>query len=592
MSRLQSLPYFEKWFVLGLIIGVVAGIGATALYFGIKLSEYVFLEYMVGARVPHPIGEGGSLMFTYTVARPYLLPLAVGLGGLASGLIVYTLAPEAEGHGTDAAIDAYHNKQGKIRRRIPFIKLVASAITIGSGGSAGREGPTAQLAAGIGSTIADVFRLSPQDRRVAVAVGIGAGIGTIFKAPIGGAVLAAEVLYRRDLEPEVIFPSIVASSVGYSIFASIVGFEPIFGYYTEAFSVLRLPFYAVLGLAAGGLSILYVRVFYGINSGFKKLGVPPHVKPMIGGLVTGLIALVFPEVMTTGYGWVQLIISGKLQALVGGGLPIILILALLPFIKIIATSMSVGSGGSGGVFAPGMVIGACLGGFLGLVFHILFPSVVPNVAPFAIIGMLSFFGAAGKVPLSVILMVVEMTGSLQLLPAAMLATAISYTASGLKYSIYRSQVNTHRDSPAHMGEYNTPLLSSIRVSEIGLRNLGVRPEETVENAIKTMNDLKLFSLPVVDGDRFLGVVYLDQIVNKGGQVSNFTEKGASYVKLTSTADQAWDVMMKNRTMWCPVVEKGKYLGSITLEDILKEYRKRSLALSQTLPFGSGTQAPS
>jgi len=579
-----SLPYFEKWLVLGIIIGVVAGLGAMVLYFGIKLFEYLFLDSLEGAKVPHPIGEGGSVMFVYSVKRPYTLPFVVGLGGLISGILVYTIAPEAEGHGTDAAIDAYHNKQGKIRRRIPFVKLVASAITIGSGGSAGREGPTAQLAAGIGSAIADMFRLNPQDRRIAVAVGIGAGIGTIFKAPIGGAVLAAEVLYRRDLEPEVIFPAIVASSVGYSIFASIVGFEPIFGYYTQAFSVLRLPFYALLGLVAGGLAIVYVRTFYGVNSVFKRLRIPPHVKPMIGGVAVGLIALVFPEVMATGYGWVQLIISGNLQALVGGDLPILLILALLPFIKIITTSLSVGSGGSGGVFAPGMVIGASLGGFLGLVFHMLFPSVVPSVAPFAIVGMLSFFGAAGKVPLSVILMVVEMTGSLQLLPAAMLATAISYTVSGLKYSIYRSQVNTRRDSPAHMGEYNTPLLSSIRVSEINLRNLGVAPEESVERAAKMMQELNLFSLPVVEKDRFVGVVYLDRIVNKKGSVSSFTEKGASYVKLTSTADQAWEVMMKNRTMWCPVVENGKYLGSITLEDILKEYRKRSLALNQTLPF--------
>ncbi|MEM0322151.1 MAG: chloride channel protein [Thermoprotei archaeon] len=587
MSKLLSLDYFEKWLVLGIIIGVVAGIGATALYFGIRLFEYVFLESLAGARVPHPIGEGGSPVFAYAVSRPYLLPLVVGLGGLISGLIVYTVAPEAEGHGTDAAVDAYHNKQGRIRRRIPFVKLLASAITIGSGGSAGREGPTAQLAAGIGSAIADVLHLGPQDRRIAVAVGIGAGIGTIFKAPIGGAVLAAEVLYRRDLEPEVIFPSIVASSVGYSIFASIVGFEPIFGYYTEAFSVLRLPFYALLGLAAGGLAIVYVKTFYGVNSAFKRLGVPPHVKPMIGGLAAGLIALVFPEVMATGYGWVQLIISGNLQAIVGGGLPIIVVLGVLPFIKIIATSMSVGSGGSGGVFAPGMVIGACLGGFLGLVFHALFPSVVPSVAPFAIIGMLSFFGAAGKVPLSVILMVVEMTGSLQLLPAAMLAVAISYTVSGLKYSIYHSQVNTRRDSPAHRGEYDTPLLSSIKVSEVDLIRLGVEPGEDVEQAAKTMISLKIFSLPVVEGDRFIGVIYYNRIANVKGRVSDFTEKGSAYVGLENTAEQAWEVMMRNRTIWCPVIAQGRYLGSITLEGILKRYREKVLLLSQTPSLDPG-----
>jgi len=166
----------------------------------------------LGIILPSPLGEGGNLSFTITT-RYILIPISTTIGGLISGLLVYKFAPEAEGHGTDAAIDAYHNKQGKVRGIVIPIKVLASAITIGSGGSAGREGPTAQISSGLGSIIAELLHLNPEDRRRAVAVGIGAGIGTIFKAPIGGAILGAEILYKRDIEPEIIYPSLIVSAV-------------------------------------------------------------------------------------------------------------------------------------------------------------------------------------------------------------------------------------------------------------------------------------------------------------------------------------------------------------------------------------------
>ena len=269
--KLSSLPYFQRWFIVGAIIGIVAGFGALAFYYAIRLFEIIFFTHIIGMSIPRPLGEGGSTVYHFFAIRYYLIPVVVAAGGLLSGIIVYTFDPSSEGHGTDAAIRAFHNNHGKIKRRTPLVKTIASAITIGSGGSAGREGPTALIAAGIGSFLADVLGLSPKDRRIAVAVGIGAGIGTIFKAPIGGAVLGAEILYRRDFESEVIFPSLVASSIGYSIFASVVGFEPIFGDYIEAFSVFRLPFYAFLGLVAGVMAILYIRTFYGIRNVFKKM---------------------------------------------------------------------------------------------------------------------------------------------------------------------------------------------------------------------------------------------------------------------------------------------------------------------------------
>ena len=571
--KLSSLPYFERWFIVGAIIGVVAGAGALAFYYAIRLFEIIFFTHIVGMPIPRPLGEGGSAVYHFFALRYYLIPVVVAAGGLLSGIIVYTFDPSSEGHGTDAAIRAFHNNHGKIKRRTPLVKTIASAITIGSGGSAGREGPTALIAAGIGSFLADVLGLSPKDRRIAVAVGIGAGIGTIFKAPIGGSVLGAEILYRRDFESEVIFPSLVASSIGYSIFASVVGFEPIFGDYIEPFNVLRLPFYAILGIVAGVMSILYIKTFYGIRNIFKKWHVPNHIKPMIGGAVVGIIALLFPEILGTGYGWVEILELGKFNELVTFGLPIILLLIMLPFVKIIATSFTVSSGGSGGVFAPGIFIGASLGALFGVLFHLLVPGVVPEVAPFVIIGMLSFFGAAGKVPLAVILMVVEMTGSLQLLPGAMLAVSIAYIVSGTKYSIYESQVEQRRDSPANMGEYHTPLLLEMKVSSLKIRNdIYADLYYTIYRADNIMKENDLLSLPVVYHDKLMGAVYLYDIDNKSyGYVKDYYRPGISYVKLDNSAENAWELMMRNRTKWCAVVESGKFIGIITLESILNKY---------------------
>lgn len=219
--------YVRKWMILGILIGIVAGIGAILFFAAIDVSTNLFLGRLVGLAPPTPRGEAPPVV--EPALRRWLLPVVVGLGGLVSGLIVFTLAPEAEGHGTDAAIEAFHERGGQIRSRIPPIKLVASAVTIGAGGSAGREGPTAQIAAGFGSWLADRLGLSVADRRIAMAAGMGAGIGAIFKAPLGGALLSAEILYVSDFEVSAVIPGFIASITGYSIFAAWSGWDPLFG---------------------------------------------------------------------------------------------------------------------------------------------------------------------------------------------------------------------------------------------------------------------------------------------------------------------------------------------------------------------------
>ena len=231
-TRIRRASYLRKWVLLGALIGVIGGVGATVFTLALDLGTKLFLGLLAGYAPPSPVGEGG-LPIT-DAARPWMIPLVVGLGGLIAGIIVFRWAPEAEGHGTDAAIAAFHHHPRRIRARIPLVKLVASAITIGSGGSGGREGPTAQISAGFGSFLSRVLDLDARDARIAVAAGMAAGIGAIFRAPLGGAILGAEILYRDDVESDALVPAFIASIVAYSIFGVAVGFDPIFGLQTGA----------------------------------------------------------------------------------------------------------------------------------------------------------------------------------------------------------------------------------------------------------------------------------------------------------------------------------------------------------------------
>lgn len=576
-KRILNYSYFGKWLILGIIIGVLSGFAAILLFYFVEFSENFFLGYVIGMKIPRTVSDGGLL--NYSVDRIYLIPIIVVAGAFISSLLVYKFAPEAEGD--SKAIEAYHKHQGRIRWRAAPIKLIASALVIGSGGSAGREGPSSQISAGLGAMVADILKLNSEDRRKMVAIGIGAGIGTIFKAPIAGALIAAEMLYKRDFEPDIIYPAIVASATGYSIFGIFYGFTPIFGYYLTPFDPIRLPMYAILGLVAGLMSTLYPKIFYYVQDRFLKIKVSRYFKPAIGAIATGLIALLFPEIMASGYGWVQILMDQKFSILPTFGLPVIVILFALPFMKLIATSMTVGSGGSGGLFAPGIFTGAFIGADVGLIFQMIFPSQVPTIAPFVIIGMLAFYGAAGKVPVSVTLMVVEMTGGLQLLPAEMIAVSISYLVSG-SHSIYKDQVPTRKDSPAHAGEYNIPILTELKIINIdNFKNISINPDANIIAAKALMTQNSISSVAVASQGYFLGAIYMYDIYQlNDGTVRAFMKTGVSSIEPNASLEEAWALMSTNKSTWVPIVFKGAFLGVVTMTDILDVYKSKLNSLNK------------
>ncbi|WP_435016908.1 chloride channel protein [Tundrisphaera sp. TA3] len=502
-------------------VGMIAGLGAVAF---LRLLELMFehvLKGMMHLQIP-PTGEGTA----HPISDPWpwwavlLLPT---LGGLISGLLVFTWAPEAEGHGTDALIRAFHRGGGKIRGRVPLIKGIASVITIGTGGSAGQEGPIAQIGAGFGSFLGRLLRLSPNEARLLTLAGAAGGVGAIFRAPLGGALFAVEVIYATTaIESAALMPCLTASIIAYTTFALFITPAPIFIVPALSFRGFgELPMFAGLAVACAGMGWVYVRVFYGMRDYvFKPIPLPRHVKPAIGGFLVGLVALVFPQVMTGGYGWVQwgaigmppsLALPGESIFTPHMGVGLLLTLALL---KTVTTGLTISSGGSGGVFGPSMFIGGMLGGAVGQLYNDFLPGPDLHPAAFALVGMGGFFAGVSKTPLTSIVMVCEMAGNYSLLVPLMLVCGLNMGLSR-RWTIYEEQVASPVDSPAHRGDFVVDVLERLRVDQLPIRVEGLERvdastpcAEIVRRAARSAESLFL----VVDRDgRLTGVFSLADI---------------------------------------------------------------------------------
>lgn len=433
--------------VLDVVLLGVAGAAAAQLFTALLgATTRLFLIDFAGYRPPGLPDEGGVLREVIGPHGLWLIPVAMALGGLIVGVLVQRLAPETEGHGTDTVVHAFHRSDGALRARVTPVKLLASAITIGSGGAAGREGPIALASAGVGSWYASATGRSRADRRRLLLVGTAAGLAAIFRSPVGAALFVVEVLYADvEFEAGALLPALLASIIAYALNGVFVGWRPLFRVPGDLLLARSWDnaWYVVLGVSAGLVATMVPLVFYGARDAFRLLKIRAELKPALGGLLASGLVLVCPQVLGGGYGWMQEAIDGHLA--VGTLLALVLL-------KPVAMSMTVSSGGSGGVFAPTLFTGAMLGGLLAAVTH-------QPAAPFVIVGMAAVFAGSAHVPVATLMMVTEMTGGYSLLVPAALTVTLSYLVQRrlgvyVKYqSLYEAQVQKRADSPAHLAEH-------------------------------------------------------------------------------------------------------------------------------------------
>jgi len=565
--------YVKTWAVinaLAVVVGVAGGLGAIIFRMMIGVNKFIFFENLLK-----------SLPRLNVYGHNVLLIAIPAIGGLIVGPIINRVAPETKGHGVPEVMEAVYLRGGMIRKRIALIKILVSSVTIGSGGSAGREGPIAQIGASIGSLIAQILKLPPKYRRLLVVCGLSSGIAGTFNAPLGGALFGLEIFYR-GIEAFDAVPVILASVVGTAVATTYLGPTPAFSVkgLSLTFSAAELPFYFLVGVIFGLIATAWVRFFYFMENLFERMRVREHLKPAIGGLMVGALGMFFPAYGIMGVGY------EGINAVLAGHFPIIILLTLGLF-KIIATSFTIGSGGSGGVFAPSLYIGTMLGGALGYSLHALFPWLIKEPLAYSLAGMAALFSGASQAPLTLMIMIPEMCDNYSLLPSLMIACITSFfTAHAfLKGSSIYTLKLERRGINVKVGR---PLvLDSISVGEVMERRVvAVKPDMPLSALELLVNETNHTGFPVLEDNKLIGVITINDVIKVPSQIRSklrvrdvLPKRKLVVAYPDESLSIALDKMYEEGVDRLPVVSRerpDKLIGIISENDIITAYRKAVL----------------
>lgn len=520
--------------------------------------------------------DGGSQLLSFL--GDYYVILIPAAGGLLVGPLIYFFAREAKGHGVPEVIEAVALRGGRIRPRVSVVKALASALCIGSGGSVGREGPIVQIGSSFGSAIGQWLKLPDETVKVLVACGAAGGISATFNAPIGGVFFALEVILRRVVTRRfayVVISAVAADVVAQAFLGNARAFiVPAFG----VVSAWEYLFYVVLGILAAFAAVGFISVLYRSEDMFDSLKLPEYLKPALGGLAVGAIGLYSPDLFGVGYEGITKALSGELT---------ITMLLSLFILKMLATSLTIGSGGSGGIFAPSLFIGATLGAVVGSAFGGLFPSITSPAGAYGVVGMAAVFAGAARAPFSAILIIFEMTRDYALMLPIMTAVVISTVISrALKHETIYTLKLLRRGVDVEQEEM-ADVMRSVTVKEAMTRDFPTVPAVMkVDELVKLFQKTGHHGFPVVDEKGLLiGVVTLTQLERQLGATSVKDKLTAGDIAIKrpfvaypdQTLDRLLDAVDEAEAR-IPVVSRGderRLLGVLGRHEIIATYRKKA-----------------
>ncbi|HDD35496.1 MAG TPA: CBS domain-containing protein [Candidatus Desulfofervidus auxilii] len=567
--RRLHLPEYVFLVLVAFIIGAIAALGS---YLFLKGIELLWKEYFI------PILVICQSALIYRILVPFL-PL---MAALSLFLLAKLFSSNIYGYGFPNLLTNVNLRGGIISIKDTFGRILGALVTLGLGGSAGQEGPIAQIGCLVGGIISRFFVVSEQRRRTFIACGSAGAIASVFNAPIAGTFFALEIVLLGDFELINFMPVVVSAGMGTIVSRILFGNKPIFALPPYSFvTYWELFFYILLGFFLGLLAYFFIRVFYTTKEYFSRLSISSYLKPFIGFFIVGIIGMFFPQIFGVGYEHVQAVLDGKM-------LPALMF--LLVFLKIIATAITLGSGGVGGMFSPAFYIGAMAGGSFGTVVHHFFPQITASYPAYAVVGIAAFLAALTHAPVTAVFLAFEMTGDyyiiLPILFASIIGVIVAYAFSHDSIDTYEL---TQQGINIHAG-HERNILASIRVKDAMTHNVIVVPEDmTFNDFIHFVRDKKHTCFPVVNEkgelsgiisfQNFREILADEKIQKDRILVKDMSTKEIIAALPDETLEKAMEKMRYHHIERLPVVDPKdpkKLIGFLSQRDVWTAYNKALL----------------
>lgn len=556
--------------LLALVLGVLGGLGNIAFRFTVDLIEY-------GVQ-----GWGGEQL-AGLVGGPnrFLIPLFPIVGALLLIPLALLFPGQIYGYGFPGFLEEVNVRGGVLKKRLVLPKMLASALTIGSGGSVGVEGPIAQLGGGLGSMTGQLLKATTARSRMLIASGVAAAIASTFNAPITGVMFAVEIVLQGDFRLQSFITLVLAAGVGTVISRAAFGLNPAFLVPSHNLaSPLELLSYVGLGVIAGLVSILFIKIFYWARDRFAALALPVHLKPVLGAALMGLCAVALPQVMGNGYEHIQDALDGRLT----WALMLVLVAG-----KIVATSLTLGSGGVGGTFAPSLYIGTMLGGGFGVLMHRFFPDASSDPGAYAMAGMAGFLAATTQAPLTAAFLLFELTASYMVVVPILFCIASALLVMRIVGIPSMDEVELHRRGINLRAGKEASILQSVRVGDVMTRDFQVVPERMPLRGILALVAASRHEyFPVVDEQgRMTGALTFEQLREvlfeeglKELVVAQdiATDRGNRLVP-EDTLGTAMELLARRDAPALPVVERvgsQRVIGLVRQDDLIAAYNSQLL----------------
>ncbi|HNT79743.1 MAG TPA: chloride channel protein [Bacteroidia bacterium] len=584
-KSLISIRSHYHVYLYSVLVGVLAGfasVGFTRILF--RVEGFVQSLHHKSSVENKTLLDHYHDVFNFPILS-LLIVLLPAFGGLLAGYIRKKYINKYGGAGTDNLIRAFHKKEGQIDSRSPVFNAIGTIFTIGSGGSGGKEGPIAQIGAAIGVFIANIIKVGARARRTLLLAGMAAGLGAVFKSPLGGALTAVEMVYKEDIESDALIPCFIASVTAYLTMTVFDGNEPFMQFGTVQFLHFNeIFFYLILGVLCFWFGFIFIRTFRIIRNRIERYPVNLSLKAALGGLAVGIISLFFYQTASQGIVFLEACFKGFQPSLFNNNtvLSIAGTFVLIAFIKILTTSITLGSGGLGGIFGPSLFVGGALGAAVGTIAMYFIPGSV-HIGSYIIVGMGAFYAGIANAPIAGIIMVCEMTGSYVLLPPLILVSIFTFILSK-KVSYYRHQVQNRFKSPAHYYDMRFDIIDSISVKNAmeEMRSLAcVQQSSSMLDVRKFAASIQASDLVAInDSNEYAGILSLKELdlgewsnEELSANVKPYLKSNVPALSIHNSLADAMKVIMEYDIDKVAVVSDSKFKGYIGVKDIFSFYHK-------------------